>query len=90
MSYIHSASFITYLIDTYGLEKFEQLYNEEDLAKKIEEIYGKNRSEIENDWVVFIKNSQTELTYDDKRKIEFFYTVTSVIDQIDPKFFAKE
>ncbi|MDM5247733.1 MULTISPECIES: hypothetical protein [unclassified Lysinibacillus] len=90
MSYIHSASFITYLIDTYGLEKFEQLYNEEDLAKKIKEIYGKNISEIENDWVVFIKNRQTALTYDDKRKIESFYTVTSVIDQIDPKFFAKE
>ncbi|MGE8000066.1 hypothetical protein ACQKOF_15555 [Lysinibacillus sp. NPDC093190] len=90
MSYMHSASFITYLIDTYGLEKFEQLYNEEDLAKKIEEIYGKNISEIENDWVVFIKNSQTELTYDDKRKIGFFYTVTLVIDQIDPKFFTKE
>ena len=90
MSYIHSASFITYLIDTYGLEKFEQLYNEEDLAKKTEEIYGKNISEIEIDWLVSINNSQTELTYEDKRKIGFFYTVTSVIDQIDPKFFTKE
>ncbi|MEB2299115.1 hypothetical protein LAV72_05690 [Lysinibacillus xylanilyticus] len=90
MSYIHSASFITYLIDTYGLEEFEQLYNEEDLAKKIEEIYGKNISEIENDWLVSIKNSQTELTYEDKRKIRSFYTITSVTDQIDPEFFAKE
>ena len=90
MSYIHSASFITYLIDTYGLEKFEQIYNEEDLAKKIEEIYGKNISEIENDWLVFIKNSQTELTYEDKRKIAYFNTFTSVIDQIDPEFFTKE
>ncbi|MGE7674308.1 hypothetical protein ACQKMV_12100 [Lysinibacillus sp. NPDC094403] len=90
MSYIHSASFITYLIDTYGLEKFEQLYNEDDLAKKVEELYGKNISEIENDWVVFIKKSQKELTYDDKRKIGSFYTATSVIDQIDPKFFTKE
>ncbi|MGE7688503.1 hypothetical protein ACQKMI_04750 [Lysinibacillus sp. NPDC097214] len=90
MSYIHSASFITYLIDTYGLEKFEQLYNEEDLGSKVEELYGKNISEIENDWVVFINNSQTELTYEDKRKIRSFYTVTSVIDQIDPKFFTME
>ncbi|MBG9452962.1 hypothetical protein ABE61_02410 [Lysinibacillus sphaericus] len=86
MSYIHSASFITYLINTYGLEKFEQLYNEEDLAKKIEEIYEKNIREIENNWIVFIKNSQTELPFGDKNKIESFY----VIDQIDPKFFAKE
>lgn len=86
MSYIHSASIITYLINTYGLEKFEQLYNEEDLAKKIEEIYRKNIREIENNWIVFIKNSQTELSFGDKNKIESFY----VIDQIDPKFFAKE
>ncbi|MFJ7737427.1 hypothetical protein ACIQ2D_14030 [Lysinibacillus sp. NPDC097287] len=90
MSYIHSASLITYLIDTYGLEMFEQIYNEDDLAKKIEEIYGGNISEIENDWVVFIKNSQTGLTYEDKIKMGSFFTATSVIDQIDPKFFTKE
>ncbi|KOS68463.1 hypothetical protein AEA09_07790 [Lysinibacillus contaminans] len=90
MSYIHSASFITYLIDTYGLEKFEQIYNEEDLAKKIEGVYEKNVSEIENDWVIFIKNSQTELTYEDKIKMGSFFTTTSVIDKIDPKFFTEE
>ncbi|MFY0517773.1 hypothetical protein ACOMCU_08050 [Lysinibacillus sp. UGB7] len=89
MSYTHSASFITYLIDTYGLEKFEQLYNEEDLAKKIEEIYEKNISEIENDWVVFIKNSET-LTYEDKNKMGYFYNSSLFIDKIDPKFFTKE
>ncbi len=89
MSYTHSASFITYLIDTYGLEKFEQLYNEEDLAKKTEEIYGKNISEIENDWVVFIKNSET-LTYEDKNKMGYFYNASLFIDKIDPKFFTKE
>ncbi|EON72385.1 hypothetical protein [Lysinibacillus sphaericus] len=89
MSYTHSASFITYLIDTYGLEKFEQLYNEEDLAKKIEEIYEKNISEIENDWVVFIKNGET-LTYEDKNKMGYFYNSSLFIDKIDPKFFTKE
>lgn len=34
MSYTHAASFVTYLINTYGLEKFEQIYNEKELAKK--------------------------------------------------------
>ena len=33
MSYTHAASFVTYLINTYGLEKFEQIYNEKELAK---------------------------------------------------------
>lgn len=90
MSYIHSASFITYLIDTYGLEKFEEIYNKEDLVYKIEEVYGKNISEMENDWIVYIKESQTELTYGDKLEMGYFYNAASVIDQIDPKFFTKE
>jgi len=34
MSYTHSASFINYLVNTYGLEKFELIYNEKELAKK--------------------------------------------------------
>ena len=46
ISYIHAASFVTYLIESYGLEKFEQIYNKEDLAKKIGDIYEKNISEI--------------------------------------------
>ncbi|MCM3706826.1 MULTISPECIES: hypothetical protein [Cytobacillus] len=49
MSYLHSASFVSYLIDTYGLEEFEGIYNKEDIASKIEEVYGKNISEIEKD-----------------------------------------
>ncbi|MBY0121660.1 hypothetical protein [Bacillus sp. S/N-304-OC-R1] len=90
MSYIHAASFVTYLIESYGLEKFEQIYNKEDLANKIEDIYGKNISELENDWISFINETQKELTYEDKLKMRYFYTWTSAIDQIDSKFFTKD
>ena len=89
MSYTHSASFIKYLIDTYGLEKFEKIYNEKDLANKIEEIYGKTISEIENDWVAFI-NNQTELTTEEKVKMGYFYEAISIINQIDPTYFSKK
>jgi len=89
MSYTHSASFIKYLIDTYGLEKFEKIYNEKDLANKIEEIYGKTISEIENDWVAFI-NNQTELTTEEKVKMGYFYEAVSIINQIDPTYFSKK
>ncbi|MGA3674537.1 hypothetical protein [Lysinibacillus agricola] len=89
MSYTHSASFIKYLIDTYGLEKFEQIYNEKDLVKKIEDVYGKSVGELENDWLVFI-NNQTGLTYEEKSKMGYFYRVNSIIIQLDPKYFTKE
>lgn len=71
MSYTHAASFVTYLIDTYGLKKFEQIYNEKELAKKMEEVYGKNGSELEKDWLAFIQNQQG-FTYEEKLKWGFY------------------
>ncbi|MFJ7983087.1 peptidase MA family metallohydrolase [Lysinibacillus xylanilyticus] len=90
MSYIHSASFIKYLIDTYGLEKFEKLYNKKNVAKKIEEVYGKNISEIESDWVGFIKNSQEPTKKEKIKMMNYSVLSSSLIDQIDPKYFTKE
>jgi len=90
MSYIHSASFIKYLIDTYGLEKFEKIYNEKNVAKKIEEVYGKNISEIENDWVSFIKNSQEPTKKEKIKMMNYSVLSSSLIDKIDPKYFTKE
>lgn len=88
MSYTHAASFVTYLIDTYGLEKFEQIYNEKELAKKIEEVYGKIGSELEKDWLAFIQNQQG-FTYEEKLKWGF-YDMNTILLQINPKYFAKD
>ncbi|MGE7951253.1 peptidase MA family metallohydrolase [Lysinibacillus xylanilyticus] len=90
MSYMHSASFVKYLIDTYGLEKFEKIYNKKNVAKKIEEVYGKNISEIENDWIGFIKNSQEPTNKEKIKMMNYSYLSSSLIDQIDPKYFTKE
>ncbi|WP_342534562.1 hypothetical protein MHB40_10765 [Lysinibacillus sp. FSL K6-0057] len=89
MSYTHAASFVTYLIDTYGLEKFEQIYNEKELAKKIEEVYGENSSELEKDWLAFIQNQQG-FTHEEKFKSGNFYDMNTILLQIDPKYFEKE
>lgn len=90
MSYIHSASFIKYLIDTYGLEKFEKIYNEKNIGEKIEEVYGKNISEIENDWIGFIKNSQEPTNKEKIKMMNYSHLSSSLIDQIDPKYFTKD
>ncbi|WP_155590948.1 hypothetical protein [Lysinibacillus cavernae] len=89
MSYTHAASFIKYLIDTYGLEKFEQLYNEKDLANKMEEVYGKNSRELEKDWLAFI-HIQKGFTHEEKLKSGYFYGKNTIIIQLDPTYFAKE
>jgi len=88
LSYNQSNSFVTYLIDTYGIEKFEQIYNEKELDKKIEEVYGKNIDELEKEWIAII-NSQTDLTTNEKL-VNDLYNIVSVIDKIDSKYFTKE
>ncbi len=88
LSYNQSNSFVTYLIDTYGIEKFEQIYNEKELDKKIEQVYGKNIDELEKEWIAII-NSQTDLTTNEKL-VNDLYNIVSVIDKIDPKYFTKE
>lgn len=82
ISYTHAGSFITFLIDSYGLEKFEQVYNQEQVEKKIQDVYGKTMEELEKEWLHFIEKEELELTSGDKMKIDGFYDVNSVIDQI--------
>ncbi len=89
LSYTHAASFTKYLIDTYGLEKFEQIYNEKDLAKKVEEVYGKNSGELEKEWLAFIQN-QKEFTHEEKFKSGNFYDMNTTLIQLDLKYFEKE
>jgi len=88
MSYTHAASFVKYLIDTYGLEKFEQIYNKKDLANKIEEVYGKGVREIEIEWLAFI-NNQKGFTYEEKNLVGF-YDFNTIMIRLDPSYFAKE
>lgn len=89
MSYIHAASFVTYLIDTYGLEKFEKVYDQPNLGEKLVEVYGKNVDELEREWVSYVDGNYTELSSDEKMKIENFYTVLSSIDSIEEQIFER-
>jgi hypothetical protein len=51
MSYAHAGSFITYIIETYGLEKFEQIYNTSNLDERFQGVYGKTTDELEKEWL---------------------------------------
>lgn len=90
ISYIHANSFVTYLIDTYGVNKFEKIYNQDHLDIKLEEVYGKNKDKLEKEWLYFIQQTQSELTYEEKMKIDNFYNMNSVINSIDPNIFVQK
>ncbi|QED46063.1 gluzincin family metallopeptidase [Cytobacillus dafuensis] len=89
ISYTHSGSFVTYLIDTYGIEKFEQIYNKDNLLERLQKVYGKTVDELENDWLNYIQQYVTELTTEDKMKIDGFYDMNSAIGLIDIDVFKR-
>jgi len=52
-AYIQAGSFVKFLVDTYGIRKFMQAYRE----APFEMVYKKPLSELEKEWVTFLKNS---------------------------------
>ncbi|WP_316571013.1 hypothetical protein [Neobacillus sp. YIM B06451] len=89
MSYYHAASFVTYLIDTYGLEKFEKVYDQPNLGEKLVSVYGKNVDELEREWLSYIEKNYNEPETEEKMKIENFYTIVSSMDSIDQQIFQR-
>ncbi|WP_142752235.1 hypothetical protein [Neobacillus piezotolerans] len=89
MSYYHAASFVTYLIDTYGLDNFEKIYNKPMLSEKFAEVYGKNVDELEGEWLSYIDKNYNEPEMEEKMKIENFYSLLSSIDSIDEQIFQR-
>lgn len=49
--YILSYSFSKYLIDEYGIEKFMEVYEAEDLNKRYKDVYGKKLEGLRSDWI---------------------------------------
>lgn len=87
ISYTEAGSFITYLIDVYGLERFEKIYNQDNLEKKLYEVYGKNSGELEQEWLQYIEENAGELSMPDKMNIPNFYYVDESLSAIDSKYF---
>jgi hypothetical protein len=54
--YAESGSFVKYLVGTYGISKFKELYRyrdateDEDLEAEMERIYGRNIAQLEDEW----------------------------------------
>ncbi|MFW6104708.1 MAG: hypothetical protein ACOC6I_02590 [Candidatus Bipolaricaulota bacterium] len=51
-----ASSFVSYLIDQYGIDHFRALWNASSLLGEIERIYGLPRSGLEQNWLDFIQS----------------------------------
>jgi len=60
--YAYSYSFVTYLIDAYGIEKFVQLYQSTNLQDDYLNIYGKSIDDIKTAWRDTVVNYPEPIT----------------------------
>ncbi|MFC0416989.1 hypothetical protein ACFFHH_16325 [Cytobacillus solani] len=89
LSYIHAGSFVKYVIDEYGNEKFEKVYNKPNLTKKIKDTYGISIERLEKEWINYILESESDLTTEDKKMIDGFYLLSSHMKSIDEQIFMR-
>ncbi len=58
LSYNEAASFVLFLIETYGIEKFKQVWAREDFSGALPEVYGKNYDELGKEWEDLLKKTE--------------------------------
>lgn len=62
--YLLSASFVTYLIDEYGIEEFIRVYDAKVLYDTYIEVYGKDLDALKTEWLAFLETQEGyEQTY---------------------------
>ncbi len=52
---IGTFSFCKYLIDTYGLDVFMEVYFSKDELQAYENVYGKDYNQIKSDWLNYLE-----------------------------------
>lgn len=82
ISYIYSGSFVKYLIDTYGINRFKSVYQ----SGNFELVYRKNLSQLEAEYLAFIrdfgKNNYHQALYNFGRK--------PIFKRVCPRFMAEQ
>ena len=63
--YTESASFIRYLVETYGMESFLRVYRGETPEAEYEAAMGKSLEELKADWLQFLEQWPEELTQEE-------------------------
>ena len=53
--YYCGASYVRYLSEQYGLDKFLDYYNGQGYLKSHKDVFGKSEEELVNDWINYLK-----------------------------------
>ncbi|MGM7702850.1 hypothetical protein ACSVDE_14065 [Pseudalkalibacillus sp. Hm43] len=89
LSYVHAGSFVSYLIEEYGLKTFEKIYNVDQLNIAIKETYGKDIDTLETEWLDYIKENERSFSDKEKNDMKGYYELEKTILQIDDRYYSK-
>jgi hypothetical protein len=85
LGYIVAGSFIKYLVDKYGIERFKELYSDMNFAQK----YGKDISVLASEYQIELKN-KFQLADTSADRAKYFYGRKSIFYKICPRYVAKK
>lgn len=85
LGYIVAGSFIKYLIDTYGIERFKKLYTDLDCSR----YYGKELSVLIKEYEEYLENNILILT-DVSDRAKYYYGRKSIFYKICPRYVGKQ
>ncbi|MCF6136486.1 hypothetical protein [Pseudalkalibacillus berkeleyi] len=87
LSYIHAGSFVTYLIEEYGLHTFEGIYDTGNVKLAVKETYGKDIETLESEWLDYIKKNEKSFSDKEKMDMKGYADLEKSILQIDERYY---
>lgn len=82
VNYYAAGCFVQYLLDTYGPEKFGQLYPTGDYSG----IYGKSLAALETDWRAIVATHHAEVDFEPEALVEAVDAVAAAYEQLFRNF----
>ncbi|MED4046004.1 hypothetical protein ABEY65_03115 [Priestia aryabhattai] len=68
-SYIEAGSFVKYLIDNYGINKFLKVYNSHNFKGNVKKVYGEELKNLEKEWLIHIDTKVKSLDMNERFQI---------------------
>ncbi|KML31371.1 hypothetical protein [Priestia aryabhattai] len=68
-SYIEAGSFVKYLIDNYGINKFLKVYNSHNFKGSVKKVYGEELKDLEKEWLINIDTKAKSLDMNERVQI---------------------
>lgn len=82
-AYLSSGSFVKYLVDQYGINKFKNLYRDTDFGKH----YGKNISKLNDEYLVYLRKN---LVFGTRTRATYYFGRKGLLQKVCPRYLSNK